>query len=139
MQLNWIKAHVGFLGNEAADNLAKQATKEGSHLYLQAPKCHLKKILRNLSLNKWQQYWDSGDIGRSISNILPKDTLTPASWSREWILFATDHGPFPRYLLTWGKGRPSRLRNFLSHGVILSFYKTNWRKYSTFVEKRTFK
>ncbi|GBL78275.1 hypothetical protein AVEN_59779-1 [Araneus ventricosus] len=30
MQLNWIKAHVGFLGNEAADNLAKQATKEGT-------------------------------------------------------------------------------------------------------------
>ncbi|GBL91697.1 hypothetical protein AVEN_71347-1 [Araneus ventricosus] len=27
MQLNWIKAHIGFLGNEAADNLAKQATK----------------------------------------------------------------------------------------------------------------
>ncbi|GBN71596.1 hypothetical protein AVEN_5815-1 [Araneus ventricosus] len=41
MQLNWIKAHVGFL-NVAADNLAKQATKEGTHLHLQALKCHLK-------------------------------------------------------------------------------------------------
>ncbi|GBN75773.1 hypothetical protein AVEN_259212-1 [Araneus ventricosus] len=58
MQLNWIKAHVGFLGNEVADNLAKQATKEGTHLHLQAPKRHLKKILMNLSLNKWQQDWD---------------------------------------------------------------------------------
>ncbi|GBM28085.1 hypothetical protein AVEN_66569-1 [Araneus ventricosus] len=36
MQLNWIKAHIGFLGNEAADNLVKQATKEGTHLHLQA-------------------------------------------------------------------------------------------------------
>ncbi|GBM91660.1 hypothetical protein AVEN_4782-1 [Araneus ventricosus] len=66
MQLYWIKAHVGFLGNEAADNLAKQATKEGTHLHLLAPKCHLKKMLRNLSLNKWQQDWDSGDTGRAI-------------------------------------------------------------------------
>ncbi|GBM82924.1 hypothetical protein AVEN_78412-1, partial [Araneus ventricosus] len=52
MQLNWIKADVGFLGNEAADNLAKQATKEGTHLHLQAPKCHLKKCLgTSLSIN----------------------------------------------------------------------------------------
>ncbi|GBM25378.1 hypothetical protein AVEN_12313-1 [Araneus ventricosus] len=40
MQLNRIKAHVGFLGNEV---LAKKAAKEGTHLHLQAPKCHLKK------------------------------------------------------------------------------------------------
>ncbi|GBN68617.1 hypothetical protein AVEN_234689-1 [Araneus ventricosus] len=51
-------------------------------------------MLRNFSLNKWQQDWDSGDIGRAIFNILPKVTLTPYSWSREPILFATDHGPF---------------------------------------------
>ncbi|GBM95702.1 hypothetical protein AVEN_93190-1 [Araneus ventricosus] len=43
MQLNWIKAHVAFLGNEAADNLANQATEEGTQLHLQAPKCHLNK------------------------------------------------------------------------------------------------
>ncbi|GBM57606.1 hypothetical protein AVEN_216353-1 [Araneus ventricosus] len=98
MQLNWIKAHVGFLGNEAADFLAKLATKEGTHLYLQAPKCHLKKMLMNLSLNKWQQDWDSGDTGRAIFNILPKVTLTPVVWSRESILLAIGHGPFPSYL-----------------------------------------
>ncbi|GBM79556.1 hypothetical protein AVEN_77125-1 [Araneus ventricosus] len=98
MQLNWIKVHVGFLGNEAADFLAKQAAKEGTHHHLQAPKCHLKTTLRTLSLNKWQQDWDSGDTGRAIFDILPKVTLTSASWSRESILFATGHGPFPSYL-----------------------------------------
>ncbi|GBL81953.1 hypothetical protein AVEN_50538-1 [Araneus ventricosus] len=55
-------------------------------------------MLRNFSLNKWQQDWDSDDTGRAIFNILPEVTLTPASWSRESILFATGHGPFPRYL-----------------------------------------
>ncbi|GBN70734.1 hypothetical protein AVEN_124010-1, partial [Araneus ventricosus] len=78
-------------------NLTKHATKEGTHLYLQAPKCH-PKMFTNLSLNKWQQDWDSGDTGRAIFNILPKVTVTPASWSRESTLFATGHGPFPSYL-----------------------------------------
>ncbi|GBO26246.1 hypothetical protein AVEN_67076-1 [Araneus ventricosus] len=51
-------------------------------------------MLMNLSLNKWQQDWDSEDTGRTIFNILPKVTLTPVSWSRESILF----DPFPSYL-----------------------------------------
>ncbi|GBM05511.1 hypothetical protein AVEN_107973-1 [Araneus ventricosus] len=55
-------------------------------------------MIRNLSLNKWQQDWDSDDTGRVIFNILRKVTLTPDSWSRESILFSTDHGPFPSYL-----------------------------------------
>ncbi|GBO26787.1 hypothetical protein AVEN_148114-1 [Araneus ventricosus] len=55
-------------------------------------------MLMNLSLNKWQQHWDSGDTGRAIFYILPKATLTLASWSRESILFATGHGPFSSYL-----------------------------------------
>ncbi|GBL89061.1 hypothetical protein AVEN_255202-1 [Araneus ventricosus] len=94
IHLNWIKANVGFLGNEAADFLAKQATKEGTHLHLQAPKCHLKKMLMNLSLNKWQQDWDSGDTRRAIFNILPKVTLTllhsqenPSSLLQATVLF----------------------------------------------------
>ncbi|GBN27944.1 hypothetical protein AVEN_216328-1 [Araneus ventricosus] len=53
---------------------------------------------QNLSLNEWQKDWDSGDTGRAIFNILPKITLTPASWSREPILFSTGHCPFPSYL-----------------------------------------
>ncbi|GBN35109.1 hypothetical protein AVEN_161664-1 [Araneus ventricosus] len=52
----------------------------------------------NVLRHKWQQYWDSGDTGRSIYNILPKVSRTQASWSGESILFAMDHGPFPSYL-----------------------------------------
>ncbi|GBO16435.1 hypothetical protein AVEN_160970-1, partial [Araneus ventricosus] len=36
--------------------------------------------------------------GRAIFNILLKVTLTLVSWSKESILFAKDHGPFPIYL-----------------------------------------
>ncbi|GBN13646.1 hypothetical protein AVEN_110966-1 [Araneus ventricosus] len=63
-------------------------------------------------------------------NILPKVTLTPASWSRESILFATGHGPFPSYLYRfrfhrsdictcWEKGDP--LHNATSCHVTLSY------------------
>ncbi|GBN47718.1 hypothetical protein AVEN_144259-1 [Araneus ventricosus] len=103
----------------------------------------------DLSLNKWQQDWDSGDTGRAILIYFLKATLTPDSWSRESILFVTGHGPSPSYLYrfrlhhsdicTCGEKGPSPLRNFLSHDAIVSFYKTKCRKYSTLVEKRTFK
>ncbi|GBN41023.1 hypothetical protein AVEN_59098-1 [Araneus ventricosus] len=50
MQLNWIKAHVGFPCNEAADNLAKQVTKEGTHHHLQARNVPLKCLGTYLSI-----------------------------------------------------------------------------------------
>ncbi|GBN40740.1 hypothetical protein AVEN_270294-1 [Araneus ventricosus] len=99
MQLNWIKAHAGFLGNEAANNLSKQATKEGIHLHLQAPKCHLKKCLgTSLSINGNKTGIRATLGERAIFNIFPKVSLTQASWSRESIPYATGHGLFPSYL-----------------------------------------
>ncbi|GBN38214.1 hypothetical protein AVEN_76075-1 [Araneus ventricosus] len=56
------------------------------------PKCHLKKVLRNLSHNK---DFDSVDSGRSFYNVLPKVSLTQASCS---IYVAMLHYPFPSYL-----------------------------------------
>ncbi|GBO24364.1 hypothetical protein AVEN_112476-1 [Araneus ventricosus] len=105
-------------------------------------------MLRNLSINKWQQDLDSGDTERAILNILSQVSLTQASWSRESILFATVHGPFPNYLhrfrlhhsdicTCWEK-RPSPLRNVLSSYVIFSYYQTKCRKYSTLVKKTYF-
>ncbi|GBN00716.1 hypothetical protein AVEN_105238-1 [Araneus ventricosus] len=44
----------------------------------------------------FKRHWESLDTG--IFNILTKVTLTPASWSKESILFATGDGPFPRFL-----------------------------------------
>ncbi|GBM35752.1 hypothetical protein AVEN_108953-1 [Araneus ventricosus] len=118
-------------------------------------------MLRNLSVNKWQQDWDSGDTGRAIFNILPKVTLTPASWSRESILFAGSHAPFPSYLSPqamvlfeaisrfrlhhWDicaceeKGDPLHYATSCHMTLSYHFKRTKCRKYSTLVEKRTFR
>ncbi|GBM66805.1 hypothetical protein AVEN_273948-1 [Araneus ventricosus] len=150
-QLNWIKAHVGFLGNEAADNLPQQATKEGTHLQLQAPKMSSEEGLRNLSLNKWQQDWDSGDNGKAIFNILPV-SLTQSSMriphgqeNPSFSLRATI--PFPAistdsgFIIPMHAGRRETLSTtqflvILRHHFI---FQAKCRKYSTLVGKLTFK
>ncbi|GBM73911.1 hypothetical protein AVEN_236397-1 [Araneus ventricosus] len=152
MQLNWIKAHVGFLGNEAAENLAKQATKEGTHLHLQAPKCHMKKCLgtslsKNGNKNGIQATLGEQFLIFSLKTLEPKphDQENPSSSLQAMVLFpanSTDSDFNIQIPVHAGKREtlsPSPLRNFLSHYIFLSFYKTKGRKYSTLVETLTIK
>ncbi|GBM20801.1 hypothetical protein AVEN_108251-1 [Araneus ventricosus] len=46
IKLGWIRAHVGYSGNEAADELAKKATLEGISTYIPAPRNHIKSLLQ---------------------------------------------------------------------------------------------
>ncbi|GBN95722.1 hypothetical protein AVEN_257588-1 [Araneus ventricosus] len=101
-------------------------------------------MLRNLFLNKWQQDSDSGETGRAIFNMLSKVTLTPASWSRESILFATGHGPFPSYLCRFQPHHSDTCACWekeltTTQLLVTRRYLIMCRKYSTLVEKRTFK
>ncbi|GBM16570.1 hypothetical protein AVEN_223502-1 [Araneus ventricosus] len=98
LNIGWVKGHVGVLGKETADKLAKQATIRGEIHYFLATKSYLKNLLHKVSINKWQQEWATGDTGRTIYNISPKVITNPVPWTRESILFATRHGSFPSYL-----------------------------------------
>ncbi|GBO17901.1 hypothetical protein AVEN_228256-1 [Araneus ventricosus] len=98
IKLGWIKAHVGYSGNEAADVLAKKATQEGIPTYIRATRNHIKNLLQKESISRWQKEWDNGEAGRRIHNVLPKVKTTPTPWQRPEILFVTGHGPFPTYL-----------------------------------------
>ncbi|GBN56184.1 hypothetical protein AVEN_94268-1 [Araneus ventricosus] len=84
--------------DEMADQLDKNATKNGDFHNIPAPKNHLKNILRKIAINKWQHKWTTGETGRPVFNIIPKVSTNPVSWSREQILFTTGHGAFPNYL-----------------------------------------
>ena len=78
INLGWIKAHVGYSGNEAADALAKKAAEEGTPTQIPAPRSHLKNLLRKESIIRWQREWDEGETGRRVHNVLPKVKTTPS-------------------------------------------------------------
>ncbi|GBO05144.1 hypothetical protein AVEN_266012-1 [Araneus ventricosus] len=94
IKLGWIKAHVGYSGNDAADVLAKKATKEGIPTFIPAPRNHTKSLLQKESIIRWQKEWDNGETGRSVHKVLPKVMTTLTSWQRPEIKFITGHDPF---------------------------------------------
>ncbi|GBM75105.1 hypothetical protein AVEN_74190-1 [Araneus ventricosus] len=97
IKFGWIKAHVGYSGNEAADGLAKKATQEGIPTFIPAPRNHIKSLLQKESIIRWQKEWDNGETGRSVHNVLPKVKTYTTPWQRPEIMFVTGHGPFPTY------------------------------------------
>ncbi|GBM71869.1 hypothetical protein AVEN_229364-1 [Araneus ventricosus] len=69
IHLQWIKAHIDYIGNETADALAKE-----------------------------EKIWTEGDTGCSTYNIIPTISLHPSNWTRDDTIFFTGHGPFQFYL-----------------------------------------
>ncbi|GBM98079.1 hypothetical protein AVEN_176946-1 [Araneus ventricosus] len=96
--VSWIKAHVGYRGNEEADTLAKKAITEDVVVKALKSRCELKQHLQELFLRKWQNLWDNGNTGRSVHKELKTVHIKPVFWTSEEILFVTGHGPFPSFL-----------------------------------------
>ncbi|GBM39712.1 hypothetical protein AVEN_47517-1 [Araneus ventricosus] len=52
IELQWIKPHAVYLGNETTDQLAKEAAESDmTPLIMKLPKCHLKTVLRAMMIN----------------------------------------------------------------------------------------
>ncbi|GBN93704.1 hypothetical protein AVEN_14714-1 [Araneus ventricosus] len=99
IKVSWVKVHAGNMGNERADQLAKDATQHGQPCSLtKLPKPHIKGLLRKSIYQEWQTSWKKGDKGRKIYNIMPLVILLPTNWIREDVVFFSQHGPFPAYL-----------------------------------------
>ncbi|GBL74646.1 hypothetical protein AVEN_206741-1 [Araneus ventricosus] len=105
IRLGWIRAHVGHLGNEKADELAKEAitSTEAAVLTVPLPRSSAKQDLKQRALAKWQRRWDDGINGRSTYEIIRKVGLRNHNCPRQLIQFITGHGPFPSYLFRFGK------------------------------------
>ncbi|GBL72708.1 hypothetical protein AVEN_127945-1 [Araneus ventricosus] len=78
--VGWIKAHVGYRGNDKADTLAKKASTKGVVVKTLKPRCELKQHLQELFLKRWKNLWDNGNTGRSVHKVLKTVHLKPVFW-----------------------------------------------------------
>ncbi|GBN12234.1 hypothetical protein AVEN_50939-1 [Araneus ventricosus] len=98
INLRWLKAHTGYLGNECADQLTKEVITKVDPFLLRKSLSYLKSEIKSAALSIFQDNWDNGETGRSTLDIVPRVSNKPVGWSREEIMFVTGHGPFPSYL-----------------------------------------
>jgi hypothetical protein len=66
-----VKAHVRIYGNEIADRLAKQATKNRHKIYSRIPKCAIKRDNRQQIIRKWQRQWEETTKGVITKQFFP--------------------------------------------------------------------
>ncbi|GBN91220.1 hypothetical protein AVEN_146694-1 [Araneus ventricosus] len=94
IRVSWIKAHAGYIGNEEADRLAKEAaeTENVPETLLELPKPFIKTFLPQKMLATRQMAWDDGDTGRLIHNIITKVNLQPITGHATKFCFSQDMG-----------------------------------------------
>ena len=71
MQFTWIKAHVGNYGNELAERLAKEATKNKETIYKKILKSQIVQQVKQQSIEKWQTQWEQTTKGRITKEFFP--------------------------------------------------------------------
>ena len=69
----WVKAHVGTLGNEPADRLAKEAATNAdiAICYNKIPKSVVLRELEKTSVEKWQSIWNCSTKGNATEEYFP--------------------------------------------------------------------
>ena len=73
LDIAWIKAHVGYVGNERADQLAREAEKqEDIELYIADSWSHYKNTLWESIGQEWEINWTAEDRFRLTKQFYPK-------------------------------------------------------------------
>lgn len=100
--MSWIRAHVGFEGNERADVLAKLGVTSGQPYYVRAPLSFAKNIIHKEMTRMWNEEWLKAVNGNWTRQIFPTVAhrieakyLTPNFVTTQFI---TNHGKFGKYL-----------------------------------------
>ena len=97
----WCPGHVNIFGNEAADNLAKLAVKCGRTPNFSAKllRSHTKMLLKQQSLDLWQNMWTTSTNGRLTFKFVPnirRNSIAHANFSYK-LTVLTGYGKFNMY------------------------------------------
>lgn len=106
--IGWTRAHVGTLGNERADTLAKEAIdKENADIYENEkyPISVIKKYCKDNCIKEWQEYWKNTPKGSDTYLILKKVDNNFLCSSQVIQYYLTGHGSSPAFLKKIGKRR----------------------------------
>ena len=75
--LVWVPSHIGFNGNERADQLAKSAISQGSDFYAGMGIGECKAIIKSKMQGIWQKRWEDSEKGRIMYQIKNKVSRKP--------------------------------------------------------------
>lgn len=106
--MGWTRAHIGTVGNERADSLAKLAIEsENSDItaIIPYPISLVKRIGRDTMIKEWQQDWSSSENrnGRDTYRVIKKVREDFLCSNQVIQYYLTSHGSFPCYLKKIGK------------------------------------
>ncbi|XP_035228569.1 uncharacterized protein LOC118200721 [Stegodyphus dumicola] len=100
----WVLAHVGILGNESADVVAKEAANSSSLLDCPttSPTSLLKHSTCKLFIRQWQTHWNDDTTGQLTHAMLPRVSMDLQSKTGSMSHCLTGHGPHKAYLHRFG-------------------------------------
>ena len=70
LTLVWTKAHIGTIGNERADKLAKEGTTKIDITLLGRPMCDVKNTIKKWIYQEWNRQWQNYTEGRMSKQFL---------------------------------------------------------------------
>jgi ribonuclease HI len=103
VNLCWVKAHAGIMGNELADTLAKKAAKNESLTveYNRIPKSVVTRELEEESVKKWQRNWTQTTKGSTTKEYFPnvgERLKMKLNLTQNFTAIVTGHGKTKAYL-----------------------------------------
>jgi len=103
VNLCWVKAYAGIMGNELADTLAKKAANNESLTveYNRIPKSVVMRELEEESVKKWQENWTQTTKGSTTKEYFPnvgERLKIKLNLTQNFTAIVTGHGKTKAYL-----------------------------------------